>query len=58
MISVTLGIIVTLAGIFGGEALVERFQLGPRSCLALGWLMGMTFVLATVIVAIVTGGQP
>lgn len=43
MIGALAGIFITLFGIYGGEYIIERLNLGPRSALAFGWFMGMVF---------------
>jgi ABC-type Mn2+/Zn2+ transport system permease subunit len=43
MICFILGFVVTLIGAFAGEWLVERWDLGPKGAISLGWMMGMAF---------------
>jgi len=45
ILGIIFGTLVTLAGIHGGRAAVERWHLGTLGALSLGWLLGMVFVL-------------
>jgi hypothetical protein len=51
MIGALAGVILTLLGVHGGRAAVERWKLGPLATLSLGWAMGMAFVFVVVVLA-------
>jgi len=51
ILGIIFGVLVTLAGVHGGRAAVERGHLGPLGALSLGWLLGMVFVVMLVVVA-------
>jgi hypothetical protein len=44
-------VVIVLLGVYGGEAVIKHWQLGPRAALSLGWLIGMAFSLAMFVLA-------
>lgn len=55
MIWPLIGVALTLLGIYGARAVLERWQFGTLGTLALGWFLGMVFVLALILMTKATG---
>jgi hypothetical protein len=44
MIGAAFGILATLAGVYGGRAVVDRWRLTSLQAVCLGWALGMVFM--------------